>query len=134
MMNLAKRVILQTRGDKRSIALIMFAPLLVITLVYFLLGDSSYITKIAIDKLSMPSVLVTALTKQDAEIIDITPGTDVTQYLKDKKADAVFSYSQTGVTISMLEANTKSVKAMTAIKNAVADLNPRAGFKADLGV
>lgn len=136
MLNLAKRVILQTRGDKRSIALIMFAPLLVITLVYFLLGDSGYIPKIAIDKSVTPSAVMTALGKQDVEIIDISSIidvssiTEVTQYLKDKKADAVFSFSQSGVTINMLEANTKSAKAMTVIKDAIADMNPQAGMDA----
>ncbi|NNV04854.1 ABC transporter permease, partial [Brevibacillus sp. MCWH] len=39
MRNLAKRVIFQTLNDKRSVALILIAPLLILTLVYFLLGD-----------------------------------------------------------------------------------------------
>lgn len=129
MMNLAKRVILQMKGDKRSVALILFAPLLVITLVYFLLGDSGYTPTIAIDKSNTPPVIVAVLNKQEAVIVDISSKIDVTQYLKDKKADAVFSYSQKGVSINMLEANTKSAKAMAAIKDAIAQMNPSSNME-----
>ena len=130
MMNLAKRVILQMKGDKRSVALILFAPLLVITFVYFLLGNSGYIPTIAIDKSNTPPAIVNALNKQDAVIVDISSEIDVTQFLKDKKADAVFSFSQRGVSINMLEANTKSAKAMTTIKNTIAEMNPSANMEA----
>ena len=130
MMNLAKRVILQMKGDKRSIGLILFAPLLVITFVYFLLGDSGYTPTIAIDKSSTAPAIVDALNKQDAVIVDISSEVDVTQYLKDKKADAVFSFSKTGVSINMLEANTKSAKAMTVVKNAIAQMNPSSNMEA----
>jgi ABC-2 type transport system permease protein len=128
MLNLTRRVIRQLRGDRRSIALIIFAPLLIITLVYILLGDSGYTPKIALDTQRAPAAVVSALGKQDVEIIEITSDTDVTQFLKDKKADAVLSVSQTGAAIQMLEASSKTAKAMTAVKNAIAELNPRAGL------
>lgn len=126
MINLAKRVAIQMIGDKRSMAMILFAPLLVITFIYFLLGDSGYIPTIAIDKLSTPPAIVSALNNQDAVIVDISSETDTAQYLKDKKADAVFSFSQSGASIDMLEENTKSAKAITVIKNAIAEMNPSA--------
>jgi ABC-2 type transport system permease protein len=129
MMNLARRVIRQMRGDKRSIALIVFAPLLIITLVYFLLGDSGYTPKIALDKYNTPSAVVSALSNHDVEIIAINSDIDITQYLKDKKADAILSVSQSGAAVHMLESNSKSAKAMTAVKNAIAILNPRAGME-----
>jgi ABC-2 type transport system permease protein len=128
MLNLTRRVIRQLRGDRRSIALIIFAPLLIITLVYVLLGDSGYTPKIALDTQRAPAAVVSALGKQDVDIIEITSDTDVTQFLKDKKADAVLSVSQTGAAIQMLEASSKTAKAMTAVKNAVTELNPRAGL------
>lgn len=40
MIHLAKRVIRQTINDKRSVMMILIAPLLILTLAYFLLGDS----------------------------------------------------------------------------------------------
>lgn len=128
MMNLARRVIRQMRGDKRSIALILFAPLLIITLVYFLLGDSTYIPKLALDKSAVPAAVVSMLGSQDVEIVDIAAADDVARFLKDKKADAVLEVSTSGTTIHMLEPNSKSEKVMTAVKNAVAGLNPRAAM------
>jgi len=130
-MYLAKRVVIQMKGDKRSIALILFAPLLVITFVYFLLGDSGYIPTIAIDQLSTPPAIVAALNKQDAVIVDISSEVDAAQYLKDKKADAVFSLFQAGASIKMLEESAKSAKAMTVIKNAIAEMNPAANMEAE---
>ena len=130
MMSLAGRVIRQMRGDKRSIALILFAPLLIITLVYFLLGDSGYTPTIALDMTQTPAVLLKVLGGQAADLVELPPDADVTQFLKDKKADAVLTASQAGVSIRMLEANTKSAKAMTAVKNAAASLNPGASITA----
>jgi ABC-2 type transport system permease protein len=118
------------RGDKRSIALILFAPLLIITFVYFLLGDSGYTPTIALDMSRTPSAILTALQGQDAMLVELQPEADATQFLKDKKADAVLTISQTGVSIRMLEANAKSAKAMTAVKNAAAGLSPGAKISA----
>ena len=43
MKGIAIRVIRQLRGDKRTLAMILFAPLLMFTLIYFLLGDTDYV-------------------------------------------------------------------------------------------
>jgi ABC-2 type transport system permease protein len=124
MKSLALRVIRQVRNDRRSIALILFAPLLIITLVYFLLGDSGYVPVIAVDAPNTPAALLTALHNQDARIVDFPAGTDAKQFLKDKKADAVLSMSQSGVSIKLLEPNSKSQKAMEAVKNVASVMNP----------
>jgi ABC-2 type transport system permease protein len=128
-MNLAGRVVRQLRGDRRSLALILLAPLLIITLVYFLLGDSGYKPKVALNTGSAPSAVVSALGRQEIEMIEISSDIDVTQLLKEKKADAVLSVSMTGAAIHMLEANSKTAKAMAAVKDAVSELNPRAGLE-----
>ena len=135
MKSLMIRVIRQMRGDKRSIVLILFAPLLIITLVYFLLGDSGYIPVLAVDASKLPNpaasgAVMTALKAQDATIVEFPAGTDATQFLKDKKADAVISVSQAGVSIQMLEPSSKSEKAMTAVKAVAAAMNPAGSMKA----
>lgn len=128
MMSLTKRVILQMLGDRRSVALILFAPLLVMTLIYLLLGNSNYVPTIAIDREVLPAALVTALEDQEADIVDVTlSDLDTVQYLKDNKdVDAVFSFSASGIQITMLESSTKSGKALSAIQEATAALNPAA--------
>lgn len=125
MLNLAKRVILQVMGDKRTVAMILFAPLLILTLLSLLLGNISYVPTIAVDK-TIPAPIVSALKEQDATIITMENDVDKTLYLKDKKADAVFSLNGQSPKIDILEANTKSGKAMNCIQDALSELNPTA--------
>ena len=127
MKSVAKRVFRQVVGDKRSLMMIIFAPLLVLTLLYFLLGNSSYKPTIAIHEKAMPAALVSALKAQDANIVNIQSDIDPEQYLKDHKdTDAVFSVSSSGSSITMYESSSKSAQAMKAIQNAVTSLNPSA--------
>jgi len=126
MISLAKRVIRQIAGDKRTIALLLVAPLLILTLLYLLLSDTSYIPTIAIDPGNLPNPVVSALSEQDVNIIEISAdGMDVDRYLKDNKdIDAVFTMQDLNLRIAMYESSTKSGGAMKAIQNAIASLNP----------
>lgn len=125
MISLTKRVIRQIAGDKRSVMMIVFAPLVILTLLYFLLGNSSYKPTIAINEKAMPPQLVSALKAQDANIVNIQEDTDPIQYLKDNRnVDAVFSISTSGSSINMYESSSKSAQAMKVIQSAVTSLNP----------
>ena len=42
------RVLTQMRNDKRSLILLLGAPLLVLTLLHVILGESDYVPKIAV--------------------------------------------------------------------------------------
>jgi len=128
MFNLAKRVIKQIRGDKRTVAMILVAPLLILTLLSLLLGNTSYVPTIAVDK-TVPAPIVTQLEKQDATIVTIENEIDKTQYIKNKNADAVFSFNDNAPVIDILEADTKSGKAMSCIKDALSELDPSAKMK-----
>ena len=70
MKGVAIRVIRQMIGDKRTLALILFAPVFMFTLIFFLLGDSDYVPTIAVDESAMPSAIVSALADEDAHIVD----------------------------------------------------------------
>ena len=126
MLSIAKRVIAQISGDKRTVALIVIAPLLIMTLLSLLLGDTDYIPSIAINEKKLPYALVSALKLEEAVIVHIPDSvTDTEQYLKDNKdIDAVLIISPSGPVITMYEASNKSALAMKAIQNAVTVLNP----------
>jgi len=132
-MNLAKRVILQTINDKRSVMMILVAPLLILTLVYFLLGDSNYVPKVGIDKNTMPASLVTALNAQDLKVVEVSNdnATHAKQYLKDHhEVDAVFTISErSGMNITLYEPTSKGSKAVAEIQKAMSSLNPTAKMK-----
>ncbi|WP_226670696.1 hypothetical protein [Metabacillus litoralis] len=94
MIHLAKRVFRQTINDKRSVMMILVAPLLILTLVYFLLGDSDYVPTVGINKNAIPDSLVTALEEQDLNVIDINDAQQAKEYLKNHNdVDAIFTLS-----------------------------------------
>jgi len=125
MKALTKRIIRQVVGDKRSLMMIFVAPLLVLTLLHFLLGPSSYQPTIAVDGQNLPSQLVSALKEQDAHIVDFSNQNDAKQYLKDHTdVDAVLTISDQGMEITMYEADNKSSQAMQVIQKAMASVNP----------
>ena len=128
MISLAKRVIRQVAGDKRTIALILVAPLLILSLIYLLLSETSYLPTIAIDESKLPPMLVSALREQSVTLIDVdTDSIDTSKFLKDNKdIDAVFTATGvgSGLNITLYESSTKSGNAMRVIQDAVASLNP----------
>ncbi|MBM7701296.1 ABC transporter permease [Metabacillus iocasae] len=130
MIHLAKRVILQTINDKRSVMMILVAPLLILTLIYFLLGNSDYVPTVGVDKSALSNPLVTALEEQDLHVRGITKDEDqdATEYLKDHHdVDAILTLSQSsGMNITMYEPSTKGAKAASEIQAAMASLNPSA--------
>ena len=131
MKALAKRVIRQIAGDKRTIAMMIFAPLLILTLMYLLLGGTDYKPTIAMDKNAMPPALVSVLEKQDVNLKDIVISGDFNakDFLSENKnVDAVFSAAQSGMSITMYEAGSKSGAALKAIQSAAAELNPSSGM------
>ena len=126
MLSLTKRVIRQISGDKRTMAIILLAPLLILSMLYFLLGDSSYVPTIAVDESKLPPTILSALNEQDANLINISAdGLDIKQYLMDNKSiDAILTLNNSALNITMYESSTKSGKAMSAIQDALASLNP----------
>lgn len=130
MMNLARRVILQTLNDKRSVMMILIAPLFAFTLVYFLLGDSGYVPKVGIDQHALPAPVISALKAQDLKMVDLssTDAQNPKTYLKNhKNVDAIFSVSpSSGTSITMYEPSKKGTKAISEIQQAMSSLNPSA--------
>ncbi|MDP4120515.1 MAG: ABC transporter permease [Bacillota bacterium] len=122
MLSLAKRVIQQIIGDKRTLALIIFAPLLLLTLLYFLLGNTTYTPTIAIKENALSPAFVSQLKSEDVKIVDISSSNEnANDYLKNHKdVDAVLEVSKlTGANITMFESSVKSGKAMEVIQTAI---------------
>ena len=132
MMALTQRVIRQIAGDKRTVAMILLAPILLLTLINLLLGTTSYTPTIAADTNALPPPLVTALQAQDAHINEISPdaGFDAKAFLKDNRdVDAVVSMSGQKLQVTLYESSTKGNTAMKAIQAAMVSLNPSAGIE-----
>lgn len=116
MRSLILRIINQVKNDKRTLMLLIFAPILVLTLIYLLLGDSNYTPKIAV--YDIPDVIVSNL-KESVTVLNIDKNIDINEYLKSGSADAVFYFKGKVINLVMLEANSKSSIVMTSIKNTI---------------
>jgi ABC-2 type transport system permease protein len=128
MKALAKRVMRQIVGDKRTIALLVIAPIFIMTLLFLLLGNTSHTPTIAIWENKLPPAMVLALEEQDAHIVNIADlDADAEQYLKDNKdIDAVLSIAKNGSEITMYESSNKSGAALEVIQSAAVAVNPSA--------
>ena len=127
MIHLAKRVIQQTLNDKRSVMMILVAPLLILTLVYFLLGDANYKPTVGIEKGALPEPLVTALHNQHMTVKELSSAAidDPKKYLKNHESvDAIFLMNGGQVSVTSFEASTKGATALTEIQHALAAIYP----------
>ncbi len=124
MKGLIIRIVRQMGNDKRTLALILIAPLAIIGFIYLLLGESSYMPKIAVDT-NFPSAVTAELKKQKVTVTAISSEADIDSLLKNDEADAVVTMDKSGVHIKMLDAgNTKSAGITKAFKAAMEGINP----------
>lgn len=129
MFNLAKRVFRQTINDKRSVALILVAPLLILTLVYFLLGDTDYVPVVVVED-GVPQQLIDALEEETLDVRTETVG-EADDYIEDNpEVDAVLAMTGREMSITLREPSTKSSEALQAIQSAQKALGPATGPEA----
>lgn len=128
---IAARIIKQIFHDKRSLGMIIIVPVFIITLLYLLLGKSSYIPTVATDNL--PEPLVTALFDQSSiNVIEKDSDQSNEDYIKAGKADAVIYQDENGMHITMFEPDSvKTTEVTDAVKSASASLNPRNNLDID---
>ena len=123
MGSLIIRIVKQMHNDKRSLAIILIAPILIMSLLFLLLGESSYVPIIGVDENFNVKVLE-ALKEQNVKIVTMKEE-DIDVFLEENSADAVISMDKNGINIRMLEENsTKALKITDALKNAMEKINP----------
>ncbi|MEG1556632.1 MAG: ABC transporter permease, partial [Bacteroidales bacterium] len=123
------RILQQIRNDKRTLALLLFAPLLVMTLVYFLLGNSDYKGKIGIYNIPAP---LTSILKKKTTITELTDTNKIDKMLKKDSVDAVLWMEGTNLRLRILESNSKTAIAVKAIQESLSELMPMGSFKIEM--
>ncbi|NCB52615.1 MAG: ABC transporter permease [Clostridia bacterium] len=131
MTSIMLRIVKQILHDKRSLAMIIAVPLFLLTLLYLLLGKSTYIPVVAANNL--PEQISEALKEQSAiEVIAKDSADSDEDYIKSGRADAVISQAADGMHIAMLEPDSVKTAAVTsALKDAVSSLNPQSSINMD---
>ena len=94
----AKRVIAQFRHDKRTLALMFVAPVVVLWLLSVLLGANEYEPTIAV--VDLPQGYVDTLKETDATIVESDMATAKT-LIADQEADAILSMKKDATTVDV---------------------------------
>ncbi|HAN20616.1 MAG: hypothetical protein A2Y15_09040 [Clostridiales bacterium GWF2_36_10] len=124
MVSIVNRIIKQIFHDKRSLALILVVPLLLLTLMYLLLGKSSYITTVAVYDIS-PQIKEALCEQEIVKVIEKDSTNSDQDYIKNGDADAVIYFASDGIHITMLEMDNVKMSAVTnAVKDAISSINP----------
>jgi len=121
MLSIVKRILGQIKNDKRSLGLLLFAPLLVLTLLYFILGNSNYVPQIA--TYDMSEKFTTEL-QEKAGVIELNEKPAEKNYLEENGIDALIWKDSEGIHIELLEKNSKSATALKAIQDTNKVLQP----------
>lgn len=118
MKGLFFRIVKQMLGDRRSLALILITPLLILGLLYLLLGDSSYTPKITVDS-TVPNAIVLKLEQQNIVVFSVDQESDALDDLKSGNTDAVVSMSGGELSVKMLDVSgSKAASVTKALKDA----------------
>ena len=121
MKALIVRIWQQLLHDKRSLAIILLAPSIIMSLFYILLGNSTYEPRIGY--YNVPPMLENQLSTV-ADAISVVNADERTQLLLDGQYDAVIYADAGELHIAVLETNSKTGKAIRAIQNTFADASP----------
>ncbi|MFZ3578275.1 ABC transporter permease [Virgibacillus sp. DJP39] len=119
-----KRIIQQFLRDKRSIALMMIAPLFVLTLLWLVLDMDNYEPTIAIA--GVPAQMQSTLEKQDATIKEMTEQ-QAEVALREKHIDAFVHWNQSKIEVTMEGSSPNATAAVQQVLNqASKQVNPNA--------
>lgn len=130
---IARRVLSQFAHDKRTLALLFVAPVVVLWLLSVLLGAEAYAPRLA--TVDLPASFQTALEGQDARIVD-TDGAEAERLLRADEADAVLRMRDGAVLELWAEGSdsTKTAAAANAVTKALSEAQQDAAdeMKADV--
>lgn len=129
MKSVMVRIMKQVLHDRRSLAMIVIAPIFLLTLLYLLLGNSSYVPAVAAD--GLPQKVVDALQEQSGiRIVAKESDESNEEMIRNGNADAVITQDADGLHILMMEPDSvKTTAVSNAVKAAFAQLNPQAAME-----
>lgn len=121
MKALLLRILKQLKNDPRTLALMLVAPFLIMSLIYLLLGDSDYRPVVA--TYDMPSSFTETLTTS-AEVKTLQDSALADTWLESDSADAIVWAEGHTICIRVLESNSKSGAAIEAVQETFSEMLP----------
>jgi len=127
---MALRILNQLRSDKRTLALILFAPLLVLTLIYFILDTSTSYIKVGV--INAPQQYIENLYENNITPIRCTES-EAAQMLEDEKITAYVKMESGKLYVDIDGGNSSKASAvLVAIEQAKKGMNQVAQERIDL--
>ena len=121
MKALVLRILKQLKNDPRTLALMLVAPFLIMSLIYLLLGDSDYRPVVA--TYDMPLAFTEPLTTS-AEVKTLTDTLQMNTWLEGDSVDAVVWREEHTICIRVVESNSKSGAAIEAVQEIFSEMLP----------
>lgn len=110
---ISRRILSQFAHDKRTLALLFVAPILVLWLLSVLLGTNAYVPTVA--TVDLPGPYQNVLKAQDVHVIETTEN-KAAALLKDNKVDAVLSIEKGTTTLNVWAEGSNSGKTAAVLK------------------
>ena len=120
----ARRILQQLRRDRRTVAMILFAPILILSLVWLIFDGDPYPTKMALVK--VPPPLANALAAEDVEVV-FANSAQAEAMIRADEVDALLTFG--GPSLAVLLEGSKPLarqSVMIALQGALAGLAPTA--------
>lgn len=117
------RILRQFKHDKRTVALMFFAPIFVLTLNSFIFSGSDYHPKLAV--INSPLNVVNKLENDDVKIIRLSEY-EAMKMLEESKIDGILNYKSGEPHISLEGSDpTKNMTIVNLVKTATRQMNPQ---------
>nr|WP_269446774.1 ABC transporter permease [Fictibacillus phosphorivorans] len=128
---LVKRIIRQFIRDKRTLAMMFIAPLLILTLVNLVFSNNDYEPKIAV--VSDQTMIINKFETADKAFTGYNTSKTAIDDLKDEKLDAMIEVQSQSATITLEGSNPTANKAsMLTIEKALKKLNTHASEQSSI--
>jgi ABC-2 type transport system permease protein len=116
------RILKQFIHDKRTMALMIIAPIFVLTLMSLVFNGSTYNPKVGL--VGVPEMLTSKLTAHDAKIIEYSAA-DAEKALADNEIDAIISFKNNAPVIKLEGSDpTRSRSVLLLIQGIYSEINP----------
>jgi ABC-2 type transport system permease protein len=116
----ARRILQQLRRDRRTVAMILFAPILILSLVWMIFDGDPYPTHVAV--VNVPPPLINALKNLDVEVV-VASAAEADALIRVDEVDAVLTFSGSSLMV-LLEGSKPLARqsVMIALQQAVGAL------------
>ena len=121
---LVKRVCIQMVRDKRTLALMMVAPLVILTLLHFLLSSDTTTPRLGVN--GVEESLIDELKEKEIEVIQYDQLKNPDQLIKDENLDAVLQIEGDQMDLTITNDNpSKSKVLQTKVMQAISTVNAK---------